>query len=363
MCKCCKNKFGYNIKKFREATIYCPHCKKACDAKKDKETHIVFKCSNNKCAYYINNYKKLTTDQKKELRMYGKDYKLHYIYRHSKIDISSLLNDGFEFKNGLDITKKHYPAKIISLCVTFNINYGLSYRKTALILKEVFGIKISYSTVKRYVALVSKSVQYLVDNYEYDLTNLLSADETYVTVKKANNYVFFFSDPTKKFITSYNIFSQRNTLSAIKSFFKSIIKYKSIPKNFTFVVDGNPIYKSAQLYFKNNDIDFELKVVIGLQNSNEEEKKYRPYKQTQERLNRTFNFNYNTMNGFNNLNDANTYMVVFVAYFNFLRVHSSLNYRPPVELDIFEDDDLIYDKWTKLINYSLAMQKAHYRFK
>lgn len=69
-------------------------------------------------------------------------------------------------------------------------------------------------------------------------------------------------------------------------------KYKNIPEDLLLITDGNPIYNTAQLFFHINGIDFTLKQVIGVKNKDEESKEYRPYKQIEERLNRTCKQNY-----------------------------------------------------------------------
>ena len=178
----------------------------------------------------------------------------------------------------------------------------------------------------------------------------MSADETYVHVKGKEHYVFFFSDPIKKIITSYTIYANRDTKAAVESIYKCISKYKEIPEDLTLIADGNPIYNAAQLFFEINNIKFDLHQVIGLTNKTEDSKTYRPIKQVEERLNRTFKQNYYGTNGYGNIECANSYMVLYVAFFNFLRKHSALNNKTPVDDDLFEENTLMPDKWLKLID-------------
>ncbi|MBM6842378.1 hypothetical protein H6A03_12900, partial [[Clostridium] spiroforme] len=69
-------------------------------------------------------------------------------------------------------------------------------------------------------------------------------------------------------------------------------KFKEIPENLEFVVDGNPIYKAAQQYFQLKRIFFKVTQVIGLTNDDPVSKEHRPAKQIIERLNRTFKYSY-----------------------------------------------------------------------
>lgn len=88
-------------------------------------------------------------------------------------------------------------------------------------------------------------------------------------------------------ITSYNIHSTRNTYDAVESIYTSLSKYQVLPDDLSMITDGNPIYYAAQLFFKLNGLNFDLHQVIGVKNKDEVSKLYRPFKQIEERLNRT----------------------------------------------------------------------------
>ena len=103
-----------------------------------------------------------------------------------------------------------------------------------------------------------------------------------------------------------------------------------------------------------NDICFDLHKVVGIANRDEVSRKYRPVMQVEERLNRTFRLNYYPMNGFKSLDCANAYMTNFVCFFNFLRRHSSLMYRPPVVIRELQKIPLMPDNWLKLIDMATS---------
>jgi hypothetical protein len=70
------------------------------------------------------------------------------------------------------------------------------------------------------------------------------------------------------------------------------------------------------------------KKVIGLSNVDETSEEYRPYKQLVERLNRTYKFHTRPRGGMKSLNGAISLTTLFVAYYNYLRPHSSLQRVP-----------------------------------
>src|SRR5690625_31231 len=94
---------------------------------------------------------------------------------------------------------------------------------------------------KNNVALITKP---FIDHYPYELSDSFCGDETYIRVKGKWNYLFFFFDAVKKVILSYYVSPNRDTPSAIKAISDALTKFKDIPEELTFVVDGKP-----NLYF------------------------------------------------------------------------------------------------------------------
>ena len=351
-CKACKNTFTVKTSISDEVGIYCPHCGHKLIQKHDRKGYVVYICQNRQCSYYKKNKKLFDEGKTEGLETSSKQYRFHYRYREFKFDMETLKKVSDHDDISFDLNKIHFDQKVLGLVLTYYVNYGLSSRKTALILRQVHGLKISHQTVMNYAGKVSQLIKPLVDSYQYTLTNTLSGDETYIKVRGRNHYVFFWSDPNTKVIASYTIYADRDTKNACQSIYDCLSKYESIPEDLLLITDGNPIYNAAQLFFHINGIDFTLKQVIGVKNKDEESKEYRPYKQIEERLNRTYKQNYYGTNGYHTLECANTYMVLYVCFFNFLRQHSSLKYKTPVDDNLFNDNMLMQDRWLKLIELS-----------
>lgn len=351
-CKACHNTFTTKTSVSGETGIYCPHCGCKLDLKHDRNGYNVFICPSYKCPYYLKNKECVDSGNGEHLRTSSQSYRLHYHYRDFKFNLDDLKKTEQNTDTPVNLSKIHYDHKVLGLVLTYYVNYGLSARKTALILQEVHGCRISHQTVMNYAKTVSILVKPLVDNYPYKLSSVLSGDETYIKVKGKNNYVFFWSDPYHKIITSYTIYPVRDTRCACQSIHDCLRHYEAVPEDMLLITDGNPIYNASQLFFELYDIHFDLQQVIGVKNHDETSKKYRPFKQIEERLNRTYKHNYNNTNGYDNLESANHYMVLFVCFFNFLRKHSSLGYKTPVDDNLFDEGMLIQDKWLKLIEYS-----------
>lgn len=357
-CKVCKNTFSLKISLRDTSGFYCPHCGNKLTAHHDRRGYIVYYCSNTRCSYYQDSKKDSLINPDK-YKTSSKQFRYRYHYRQFRFNLDEIKDECKALECRVDLSRIHVDEQTLGLILSYYINYGMSSRKVVNILRDLHGIRISHQSVMNYASSVSKIVKNLVDHYPYKLNSTLSADETYVHVSGKQNYVFFFSDPISKIITSYDIFSNRDTRCCVKAMWQSLSKYEKIPEDLSLIADGNPIYNAAQLFYELNGIKFDLHQVIGVKNNDEESKTYRPYKQIEERLNRTYKQNYYGTNGYGSLECANSYMVLYVAFFNFLRRHSSLGFKTPVEDDLFDDEDLMPDKWLKLIKLAHQYNKAY----
>ena len=127
---------------------------------------------------------------------------------------------------------------------------------------------------------------------------------------------------------------------------------KELPKNFKFIADGYSAYPlAAQQFFvqSKGKINFDITQVIGLTNDDVVSKKFRPYKQMIERLNRTYKHSYRPSNGFDNIDGANYDLALWVAYYNFLRPHEHADFKVLNKVDFLERASNMPGKWQLLI--------------
>lgn len=358
-CKSCNHTFSTNHFSPGGVGIYCPHCNHKLSLKHDRSSYKVYMCENKKCSHFLKNKERVKNGDAASLKTSSGQLLLHYHYRDFKFSLASLQRVEEKRGDSSRLSRIHADNHILGLCLTYFVNYGLSARKTALILREVHGIHISHQTVFNYASLVSNIIKDMVDSYKYELCDAQCGDETYIKVRGKNHYVFFWSDPEYKTITSYRIFATRDTQNACQSIYDLLMHFhQPISKDLTLITDANPIYNAAQLFFQLNGINFGLEQVIGVKNLDRNSKLFRPFKQIEERLNRTYKQNYYGTNGYDTLEGANSYMVLFVAFFNFLRRHSALHYRTPVHDPAVDPEALMPDQWIQLIDMSLDYCRA-----
>lgn len=148
LCKVCDAKFSPEENRFSSTKLRCPHCGNVLVPKKNRKHFIVHKCVNSKCPYYLHNLKKV--DKEHLEKENGKnEYKLHYIYREFVIDFFHMDLNSLP-KNVSSLKFSKHNAHIMSLCLTLHVNLGLSLRKTAQALKDLYNIQISHQQVANY---------------------------------------------------------------------------------------------------------------------------------------------------------------------------------------------------------------------
>jgi len=352
LCKVCNFRFNRHKKDFKIGSLVCPYCGHALVEKKNRKVFKIHKCVNVKCSFYLQNLKKLSPEELEEYNNAKHKFKLHYIYREFvidffKVDLSSMP------KNSFSLTFRSFSPHVMGLCLTYNVNLGLSTRKTALALWEIHGVKISHVMVGKYARAAAAIVKPFVDNFDYKPTNHLAADETYIKVKGVRHYVWFVMDAIKKSILGYQISSTRDTGPCILAMRMAFAKFKEFPgKALKFVADGYTAYKLAQQQFFLNGMDFDVIQVIGLTNDDPISTEYRWLKQIIERLNRTFKFSYQVTNGYGSGEGSDTHLALFVAYYNFLRPHSYTYWTPLNSIRELEAIPNMPGKWQKLIELS-----------
>ena len=354
-CKVCGTNFNEKTSFPKQAIIRCPHCSKTLEKIKQRNNFSVLKCKNDLCSFYQKNLDNMNKDERKLFAEKPHKFKVRYIYREFEFDyepLSKSAEQPAETISKVDIAKIHSSPHTLGLILTYYANYGLSARKTAGIMQDVHNVKVSYQTVLNYAEAASKLVKPFVDNYHYKLSDSFCGDETYLKIKGKWQYLFFFFDAEKKIILSYRISPERDTLAAIKAFDDTLKKMDPIPKNLSFVVDANPIYRLAQYFFAEKGIYFDLNQVVGLTNNDKVSREFRPLKQIVERLNRTFKREYKSTSGFSSSAGSETFTVLFVTFFNFLRPHSALEKKVPVTIPELDCLPNMPTKWLKIIELS-----------
>jgi transposase-like protein len=254
----------------------------------------------------------------------------------------------------VDIFKIRKSDNILGLVLAFYISFALSARKTARIIKWVFGENVSHQTVLNYAKATAHYAHRFNYKYKGSIDDLSVGDETYIKIGGIYNYVWFYISARKRIITAYHLSDNRGTIPAVAAT-NEAIRTANKNQDITVVTDGNPSYIEAiQFLNKNRSKKHKIKhiQVIGLQNTDEDEvsEEYRPFKQIIERFNRSYKHHVKPAAGFNCYDGAMALTTLFVTYYNFLRPHGSLNYKPPIHITQLDNIRTIQAKWIKLLS-------------
>jgi len=309
----------------------------------------VYKCHNDSCPAYLRNIGALNDDEKKLQKEKSSQFKLRYQYREYHFD--NKLRHSKPDNENVALFNIHNSPNVLGLVLTFHISLAIGARKTAYILKEVFGIKISYQTVLNYASAAAWYCHRFNLVYKGDIDNESAGDETYIKIAGKNAYTFFFISAERRSITAYHIADSRDTLPATIAMNEAARTAKPDQK-LIFITDGNPSYPAGLHYLnsiRKSANPIEHRKVIGLQNLDEESELNRHFKQLIERLNRTYKYHIQAANGFKTNNGSVCLTTLFVTHYNFLRPHTALNYNVPVPVKELAGPQRLQNKWCRII--------------
>jgi transposase-like protein len=353
LCKVCGLLFPLE-KRFRKGsktTYYCPYCHHALFTWKQRKEVTIYKCCNDACPHRRAKMSKLNKKEKALAKKRSSQFKLCYQYRQYHYQPHELALPNLQPPTA-DLRTIHKSPDILGLILTFYVSFALSARKTALVLRSVFNIPLSYQTVLNYAAAAAFYCHRFNLQHKGPIDPISAGDEAYIKIIGKHHFVFFFISSKSLKITAYHVADDRGVLPAIVTM-KEAIRTATPGQMIILVTDGNPSYP-AGIHFLNaqnpSDAAVQHRKVIGLQNLDNESQTYRPYKQLIERLNRTFKHHVKPSHGFNSTHGPLALVTLFVTHYNFLRPHMSLNYRVPIPLTQLEDITTLQGKWAKVLS-------------
>lgn len=187
LCKVCHQTFTIHQPYLEKIMLKCPHCGKALDQIKNRQSYFIYKCRHRQCPFSLNQLVSLTELQQNRFKKHPHEFKVHYIYRAFDLDLPTLeASSLLDLNSPVDLSRIRHSKHVLGLILTYYVKYGLSSRKTTMIMKGIHQIKISHQTIVNYANETAKIVQPFLETYPYELSNDLCGDETYVTVKGEN---------------------------------------------------------------------------------------------------------------------------------------------------------------------------------
>jgi putative transposase len=360
LCKVCHGSTPTNRQRCKNDTPYfCPHCNGRLGTWKRSKDTTIYKCFSYKCPYYLSNLANLNQEER-ALQKTGKSsqFKLHYQFRDYHFEPHSMRvgkPDGVP----VNLAAIKNNRQTLGLVLSYAVSVGLSARATSQVMEKIHGIQISHQTVINYINSAAVNAWNFFHKHRPPLEDdMLCGDETYVRTCGSWHYTWLLLGDKSKAIHAFNTSDNRNMTSALATF-NMLLENVPEGQQVEFVADGNPSYDAAvqMLNFAalNNNKTLPLKrhKVIGLQNLDKESTKYRRYKQIIERLNRTYKYHTRPRAGFKSFKGYNCLTVLFVAFYNYIRPHSSCRGEPPVPIPELEAVTTWPGQWLKLLQMSI----------
>ena len=359
-CKICnKTSPVHGKKRVSKASYYCPHCSNALFKWKESTISTIYKCPNYKCSHYLRNKETLTDEEAKmrEEQKYNPNFKLHYQYREYHLSPDDLKTARPTRETKVSLSRIHNNMHLVGLILTFSMNFGLSARLTKRALKDLYDINVSHQTILNYINSAASQLADFVDKHCPTPEETCAADETYIIVNGKWTYTWFVIDSKNRAICGYNLSETRGAEPALSLLYDCYGK-PGEQRHSDLVTDGNPSYDAAVLAYNRiieNDTDkLTKRKVIGLKNLDEESTEYRSFKQIVERLNRTYKYHTRPRAGFKSFDGAVALTTLFVAYYNFLRPHTTMDHCAPIKLNALNNNLRMPDKWVSLIQQASA---------
>ena len=216
--------------------------------------------------------------------------------------------------------RMRYPIHIIITAISMFYLGKSSFRNISLILKTVFNIKVSHTSVSSWCTKFAP----LFDNQRLKLLPLLNlnsdewhGDETYVKINGVQYYLWFVIDAETRFVVGFNLAPHRDSPQAVAVL--NEVKDHGKPKS--FVTDRYAAYKVPVKTFFPEAKHIRVESFKDDISNN-----------LIECFNKQFKAWYKTKQGFCSFDSANNLISMFVFFFNFLRPHSALNGFTPAQV-------------------------------
>lgn len=219
-------------------------------------------------------------------------------------------DDGFKF------CKKEKKAITIALDLRAK---GLSLAQVKSHLGDMHGIIVSRQAISDWEKKFGKKIKNFTDTQKPQLGNSSNVDEVFLKVKGLWEYYYNGIDELTKFHIS-GLLSPEIDYNTTKGFFENL-KYRSFNQIKTVNTDGRHDYKKP------------FKKVFGRKFKHV----YYPARRKKfknnpiERYHNTLKQRYKVMRGFKSHDSAQAFLDFFQIYYNFIRLHMSLNGKTPAE--------------------------------
>ena len=215
-----------------------------------------------------------------------------------------------------ELPRYRHSRRIISLATKCYLHYGLSFRKVAEVLYDLFKLKISHVTIKNWLYLFWKKTKLFQRGLVLPVSGNWHLDETFVKLRGRWHYVFAILSEWRRILVTLRMMPRRTRRAAIQVLNEVRKEIQAEPG--VIVTDGLASYpKAIQRVFPHA----QHQRYVRFQDH--------PSNNVVERFFSTFKPRYHLMRGFKSRKRAQEFLDTFAFYYNYLRPHKSLRENPP----------------------------------
>jgi transposase-like protein len=232
----------------RPTRYWCPYCQSALYGWKQQHDCTIYKCPSDRCPHYLQKQHALQWNERLLQKLRLSQFKLRYQYREYHFQPARLAPSAPDPPT-VDLSRIHRSSHLLGLVLAFHISFALSARKTSQVLRQIFGVPLSYQSVLNYAQAAAYYCHAFNLRHKAPLSDSAPGDETYIRVAGKHQYTFLFLDPRNHQITSYHVAAERDALAATVALGEAA---RTCPpdRSLRFITDGNPAYQ-AGVHFLN----------------------------------------------------------------------------------------------------------------
>ena len=240
------------------------------------------------------------------------------------------------YDNNIDFAKMRNDPKVI--VTALNLYYdGLSMRKVADQINNIFGQNVSQSTIHYWIHKYAVLAKEYVESLAPKLSGKYHHDETQLKVNGGGRYFWQTLDEDTRFIVAHLLSVDRTTENVMNVFNQALQKQR--PK--IFFTDGSYAYDTAfrkvfHTRYKDNRVQWVRRVGIRARKTNN----------IIERTHSTFKMRYRVFRGLKNDKSSEELLNGYITNYNFCRKHSSIKTTPA------RSAGLTVEGWNEIIQQS-----------
>jgi len=195
-CKVCRrlSQLAPRHRSTHPTRYWCPYCHSALYRWKQRPDSTIYKCPCDHCPHYRQKQQALKWNERLLQKLRLSQFKLRYQYREYHFQPAQLAPSTPD-RPTVDLTRIHRSSDVLGLVLAFHISFALSARKTAQVLRQVFGVPLSYQSVLNYAQGAAYYCHAFNLRRKAPLSDTATGDETYIRVAGKHQYTFLFLDP------------------------------------------------------------------------------------------------------------------------------------------------------------------------